>query len=123
VDGAVEPMMIAETPASVMSIGPPPTRTAADIASITMSPTCGGPVPRARTSRSAISTPRITPPISSSARSRCWPIVAPRQMTAAMGAKPVSRSESRSFARYQAATAAPAVSRIGQRRARSRRGF
>ena len=41
---AVEPMMIAETLASVISSGPPPTSTAADMANTIMRPTCGGPV-------------------------------------------------------------------------------
>jgi hypothetical protein len=115
--------MMAETLASVISSGPPPTSTAADMANTTIRPTCGGPFPSRRTSRSAISTPSTTPPVSSSARWRCWPIVAPRQITAAIGAKPVSRSDSRSFARYQATKAAPAVSRIGHTCVRSRRKF
>src|SRR4051794_22810927 len=50
-DGALEPMMIAETLASIVSIGPPPTSTAADMANTIIRPTCGGPLPSTRTSR------------------------------------------------------------------------
>src|SRR4051812_13244684 len=41
--GALEPMMMAETLASTISIGPPPTSTAADMANTIITPTCGAP--------------------------------------------------------------------------------
>ena len=65
--------------------------------------------------------PTTTPPISSTARSRRWPIVAPTQITAAIDANTGRCVPSTRTARYQAATAAAAVWMIGHSRGCSRR--
>ena len=57
----LDPMMIADTPDSVISSAPPPTSAAADIANTTISPTCSGPVPSTRTSRSNTTAIRALP--------------------------------------------------------------
>ena len=79
------------------------------MARITSTPICTGPVPIARTRRSATAMPTTTPPMSSTERSSRRPMVAPRQITAAIEANTGRSSPVSSPARYQAATAAPAV--------------
>ena len=120
--GAMTTSRIAETAASATRSSPPPSRTAADMASRTISPICGGPLPISATIPSATRIPTTTPPTSCSARSRRCPNAAPSEMTAAIEAKAGASSDSRSSARYHAATAAVAVWRIGISRPRRRCG-
>ncbi len=112
---------IAETPASEITISLPPSITAVPMASTTMIPICGAPVPIRWMIRSATDSPTTTPPTSCRARWRCAPCDAPRATIAAIEAKTGLRSEVTSAAMYQAIVAAAAVCTIASSRGDSRR--
>ena len=71
--GSSEASRIAEIAASLTSSSPPRNSSAADIARITSTAICHGPVPITNSSRLATVMPSTTPPISSSARLRRCP--------------------------------------------------
>ena len=109
---------IAETPAWLTRIVPPPRSSAAPIASATTSISTSVLVPSAATIRSAIAIPMATPITSSMARVVRCPRVAASEMTAEIGAK---NGESLTcWAMSHDAPTAIEVCAIVQRPARSR---
>jgi hypothetical protein len=88
--------------------------TAAAIARATTTPICTVPTPMTNTTRSAINNPMATPKTTSTVRLPRCPIVKPREMTAAIGAKKGCSLPSTTVARKYATLAATDVWITGQ---------
>src|SRR5215217_2684929 len=111
-DRKVIMMISAETTASFTPISCLPRNAATVIARATTIPACTAPTRRMDTRKSAISIPKATPTVSSTARRPRSLTANPSEMTAAIGAN-VGRSSPRSrTARNHATHAATAVCRI-----------
>src|SRR3954447_4571430 len=118
--GASVATRTAELAAWLTNSGPPPTRTAAVMASATKSAICHVPCPIALVSRSPMRTPSETPTTISTVRRLRAPSVRPSEIVAAIGAKNGRWWPTTSVAITQASAAPRAVCAIGSALALSR---